>query len=767
MKHSLSIIGLVAFICCPSLIHSQVYSKKINPFVVEHYGRMLPYAFFGGMYVPKSEFVDMDGDQDRDLLITQVDGRITYFENDGTRFIFITDHFDSLDVGNWSRFVDLDGDGDRDLLAGSSSSTMNLYENIGGIHQPRFVLKESEVKDSSNNSILTENQSIPYFADIDADGDLDFFTGRSIGSLALYENIGTSSQHLFKFVTDQFEDILIISAAKPNGTERHGASGIVFHDINGDQDLDLFWGDFFSRGMYYLENKGSRFLPDFPEVTTDAFPDTVLSTLGFNVPGFADIDGDGDEDLFVNVLYRDQELDNFWLFINTGTSFEFYTKNIIEGIDVGRSSHPALADIDGDGDRDLFIGSYQGKIIFYRNTTAGMDIRFSLDTTLVIPIPAGEFISAPAFADIDNDGDLDCFAGTFKGKILFFQNAGDVTHPDFILISDFYQGIDIGNYSAPVFSDIDNDGDRDLFAGEEDGTINFFMNIGTPMSAQFDAPVLNYFGITGKGESVPEILDYDHDGDMDCFVGYKDGSVSYFENRGHASIPDFALISDSFQGLKATQNAVPRFIDMDGDNDSDLLMGNLRGGIEYYEAGDQTPLLQPVGDKTTFVDSVFVFYVSATGNPTPSYALENAPSNMTINSHSGRIFWRPSLEQAGNHNVTIRASNAIGSDLITFNISVISDVPETIVLFQNYPNPFNTGTVIRFDLYTASKVVMKVYNLLGQDVKTLVRSELPAGHHQTEWDGTDNLGRQVSSGLYFYRLQSGRQTKIKKMLLIK
>ena len=776
MKLSLRVIVLVAFLCLPAAIQTQEYSKKINPFRVEHYGHELSFAFLGGVYIPKSEFVDIDGDQDMDLFITQLDGRITYLEYDGTRLIFITDYFDSLDVGNWSRYVDIDGDGDKDLFAGGSSSSMNLYENIGSILHPKFILKESAVKDSSNNSILTENQSIPYFADIDADGDLDFFTGRSIGSLALYENIGNSSQYRFRFVTDRFEDILIISAAKQSNTERHGASGIIFSDIDGDQDLDLFWGDFFSRGMYYLENKGNRFTPDFPEVTSVAFPDTVLSSLGFNVPGFADLDGDGDKDLYVNALYRDQELDNFWVFRNTALSknknaiipaFELLTKNFIECINVGRSSNPVLSDIDGDGDKDLFIGSYQGKIEFYRNNTLGPDVRFSIDTSLVIPMPPDEFISAPAFADIDHDGDLDCFAGNFAGKILFFQNVGDFTHPVYSLTSDFYQNIDIGNYSAPVFSDIDNDGDPDLFVGEEDGTINFFRNIGNAFSAQFDNPALNYLNKTGKAESVPEMLDYDKDGDVDFFVGYKDGSISFYENHGTKNSPNFALITEAYQGLKATQNAVPRFIDMDGDNDPDLFLGNIRGGIEYYEAGNQVPFLHPVNDQVAFVDSTFVFYVTAVGNPTPLFTLEDSPTGMEINANSGRIFWEPKTGQKGIHNVTVRASNSVGFNIVTFRVNVIWPVPERITLFQNYPNPFNSGTAIRFGLHSTSKVIIKVYNLLGQEVRTLVRSELPEGFHITVWDGRDNRGRSVSSGLYFYRLQAGPQTRIRKMLLVK
>jgi hypothetical protein len=81
--------------------------------------------------------------------------------------------------------------------------------------------------------------------------------------------------------------------------------------------------------------------------------------------------------------------------------------------------------------------------------------------------------------------------------------------------------------------------------------------------------------------------------------------------------------------------------------------------------------------------------------------------------------------------------------------------PMTYGLDQNFPNPFNAGTKISFSLAAPGKVDLKVYNLLGQNVKTLVNSELPAGPHNIIWDGTNNDGEIVGSGTYFYRLKAG------------
>jgi parallel beta-helix repeat protein len=93
--------------------------------------------------------------------------------------------------------------------------------------------------------------------------------------------------------------------------------------------------------------------------------------------------------------------------------------------------------------------------------------------------------------------------------------------------------------------------------------------------------------------------------------------------------------------------------------------------------------------------------------------------------------------------------------------------PEQSTLVQNYPNPFNPETEIRFRLPEAGPVVVKIYNLFGQEIRTLVDKTYPAGHHSVRWDGRDNFGKAVSSGVYFYRLQAGSFMQVKKMNLLR
>ncbi len=88
-------------------------------------------------------------------------------------------------------------------------------------------------------------------------------------------------------------------------------------------------------------------------------------------------------------------------------------------------------------------------------------------------------------------------------------------------------------------------------------------------------------------------------------------------------------------------------------------------------------------------------------------------------------------------------------------------------LKQNYPNPFNPVTTINYSLANEGNIVLIVYNIKGQKVKTLVKEIKDSGHYQAVWDGTDNNKKQVASGVYFYRLSTGEKTINKKMLLLK
>ncbi|MCI0405859.1 MAG: T9SS type A sorting domain-containing protein, partial [candidate division Zixibacteria bacterium] len=100
-------------------------------------------------------------------------------------------------------------------------------------------------------------------------------------------------------------------------------------------------------------------------------------------------------------------------------------------------------------------------------------------------------------------------------------------------------------------------------------------------------------------------------------------------------------------------------------------------------------------------------------------------------------------------------------------VTAIRNLPIAFELGQNYPNPFNPTTTIQYALPEPAKVEIKIFNMLAQAVKTLVNEEKPAGYHQIVWDGKDEAGRAVSTGVYLYQIKAGEFVETKKMQLVK
>jgi len=108
------------------------------------------------------------------------------------------------------------------------------------------------------------------------------------------------------------------------------------------------------------------------------------------------------------------------------------------------------------------------------------------------------------------------------------------------------------------------------------------------------------------------------------------------------------------------------------------------------------------------------------------------------------------------------------TDVQLFNLNVVTGIefektiPNNYKLFQNYPNPFNPETKISFQIPVISNVTLKIYDVLGREVRTLVNKELKAGSYKVDFNS-----KGLSSGIYFYRLTAGSFSEIKKMVLLK
>jgi hypothetical protein len=104
---------------------------------------------------------------------------------------------------------------------------------------------------------------------------------------------------------------------------------------------------------------------------------------------------------------------------------------------------------------------------------------------------------------------------------------------------------------------------------------------------------------------------------------------------------------------------------------------------------------------------------------------------------------------------------------VLFETQVLSMPPATMVLYQNHPNPFNPSTTIEYFLPARSLVTLDIYDAAGKHVNRLINGYVESGHNRVLWDGTDSEGRRVSSGMYFYRLDAGKTTLSRKMLIVR
>ena len=259
-------------------------------------GETLDLPFLGGFNRPKIQWVDWDNDGDIDIFILDAGGYLRYLENQGNStspdFHLITTTFQNIYCGGWFYIADFDFDGDRDLIAQNddNSNHLSYYKNVGESLYFMEILSSISGEYVTSSSVMT-----PTFSDIDNDGDLDFFTGNMTGTLTHYENTGMEgSIPQFEFITDSWQDIYIVGGMRMD--DRHGASAITFIDLDGDGDLDLSWGDYFQQSLYIIWNSGTPESPEMYEVTTQYPSNDPIISAGQNMPTFADLDGDGDDD---------------------------------------------------------------------------------------------------------------------------------------------------------------------------------------------------------------------------------------------------------------------------------------------------------------------------------------------------------------------------------------------------------------------------------------------------------------------------------------
>ncbi|UCD63506.1 MAG: T9SS type A sorting domain-containing protein [Candidatus Zixiibacteriota bacterium] len=185
----------------------------------------------------------------------------------------------------------------------------------------------------------------------------------------------------------------------------------------------------------------------------------------------------------------------------------------------------------------------------------------------------------------------------------------------------------------------------------------------------------------------------------------------------------------------------------------------------FAEAGYHSVELDSPHELTTGEDFYVAVKFTNNSHAWPIPADVTGPNEMgTTYISSDGSTWTD-LGAAWGDDVAIRARTSV--DLPVSVADTPEPTPYAYSLSHNYPNPFNPATRISYSLERRSQVQLVVYNILGQRVATLVDEVMPAGQHTVSWNGTDDSGNMLGSGVYFYRFKAGDFTDTKKMVLLK
>lgn len=562
--------------------------------VADEDGVPLHHPFLGGFNLPRPQLADVDGDGDLDLFVQELSNEVMLFENlgleGGDQYRWRTDRFENLDIGEWFRFVDVDLDGDLDLLAEEPYSYIRFYRNEGGPGAAaRYVLAADTLRDVTGDALFSDRQNIPNATDIDCDGALDLLIGRLTGTITRYEAGSNDADGVpqFRHVTDNFEDIEIIGAFQGS---LHGANTMALGDVDQDGDDDLFWGDFFEAGLLLIENTGSCERPVLRGQPQPFPPEDPVATSGYNAPALGDLDLDGDMDLVMGVLGgafnpNRTTVENLYRFEQgpDGT-FAVTSPRLIRTLDVGSESLPAFADLDGDGDQDLLVSNKiepddpdSGRLILYENIGSASAPAFQSRGAVA---GLGEaYHYAPAFGDLDGDGDDDVLMGRWSDQIAYYRNDGDGIPPRWTLVDSAFVTLTRGRNATPALADLDGDDDLDLIVGEASGALNYYRNDGTPAEPRFTL-VSDEFGDMDVGRrSAPTFADVDGDGAVDLVVGSESTGLHVFRRTGPRQ-PVFEPGDVSMPSVRSF--ATPALVDLDADGDLDLVAGGSGGGLLVY-----------------------------------------------------------------------------------------------------------------------------------------------------------------------------------------
>ncbi len=527
-----------------------------------------------------------------------------------------------------------------------------------------------------------------------------------------------------------------------NGT----GHGVAWGDYDGDGDQDLYIVNSYGANHLFRNDGGGSF--------TDVSSSPINNDGYGRSAAWADYDNDGDLDLYL-VNYGSGNR----LFRNEGAGVFTIAPAGAAG-DVGLGCDAVWGDYDNDGFVDLYLVNYASANKLFHNESGAT----FTDATGTGPLGDGGSGTASAWGDYDDDGDLDLYLANVSGGSKLFRNDG---------VSGFTNMTSgaLGNDASGVaWGDHDNDGDLDLVVSGWEYTKVLRNDGGTFVPLAF-GPITRVMG------GSPSWLDYDNDGDLDLYfaaTSIRDGVFMRNDGGGVFIDASWGPIADHY----STQGQASA--DYDGDGDLDVYVmhdGSQENKLLRNEVGSANHWLHidlVGGDSNRSGIGARVRVVvggqsqirevsggSGLGSQDSLTAEFGLGSSTVVDSLIVR--W-PSG--------SVDVSTAIPADqriVVTESGSSVADGERwDYRLYANSPNPFGPNTVVRYALRERAVVRLRVYDVAGRRVRTLVDSEAQApGPHEARWDGRDDAGHAAASGVYFYRLQAGPYTESRRMVLLR
>lgn len=496
---------------------------------------------------------------------------------------------------------------------------------------------------SGNNNLFVSSVDYPAVDDIDGDGDLDIVTFNVAGGIVeLYENQsvekGYGLDSLDFILTDRcwgkfFESgiskevdlsndpdecVLNFRASEPrNGV--HAGSTLLTLDMDNDGDKEVILGDISFTNLNLVVNGGTpenAFMID----QDIAFPSNNVPTdiPLFPAAFYLDVNNDGVKDLLTSPnLGNDigETYEVVWFYENTGTNenpiFELRQKDLFteDMIDYGTGAQPVFVDYNQDGLQDLVVGNKSffvpggnrnARVFLYENVGTATTPKYELKNEDLFDLNVfsqNAWRFTPTFGDLDGDGDLDALIGEAFGNLFYAENiAGEGQPFQFSAATFGFQNIDVGQSSRPQIIDMNRDGLLDLVIGERNGNLNYFENTGTVNNPIFpEEPTNNFFGKVDArdinqvtGYTAPTVLEMD--GRYQLYVGNERGKILVYNNIEGNLNGTFTKTIANLGNVKVGGEIHPAFADLDKDGFLEIVIGNFRGGLNFFKTNLRSQL---------------------------------------------------------------------------------------------------------------------------------------------------------------------------------